>query len=183
MSFSRAESALQFRASTLEGDLTRKRLRERYVAIQFPDYQAVRNDPAAVIRLARELYDDGERRLSTEVLILAVQDKPLEKSIALALAELAYLADDASLYCAVAGYIRDTFPRAPENLMVSALGRHIAPRHAAFVLPSAHTATGSFGSPYTIPGWSQAGESDDDTQAQADFRKLVMGTRVAGQTQ
>lgn len=183
MSFSRAESALQFRASTLEGDLTRKRLRERYIAIQFPDYQAVRDDGASVIRLARELYDDGERRLSTEVLILAVQERPQEKSTALALLELAYLADDASLFCAVAGYFRETFPRAPENLIVNALGRHIAPRHAAFVLPSAHAATGSYGSPYTIPGWSQAGNNEDDTQAQTDFRKLVMGTRIAGHPQ
>ncbi|MBL8513179.1 MAG: hypothetical protein JNJ55_04235 [Betaproteobacteria bacterium] len=188
MSFSRAESALKFRASTLDGDLTRKRLRERYVAIQFPDYQAVRADIPAVIRLARELFDDGERRLATEVLILAAQDNPQEKSIPLALLELAYLADDASLYCAVAGYFRDNFPRAPENLTVSALGRHIAPRHAAFLAPAAangtvSNGTGRFGSPYTIPGWSQTGADDADIAAHADFRRLVIGTRVAGQTQ
>ncbi|MBL8519583.1 MAG: hypothetical protein JNK75_02835 [Betaproteobacteria bacterium] len=178
MSFSRAESALQFRASTLDGDLARKRLRDRYIAIQFPDYQAVRADPVAVVRLARELHDDGERRLSTEVLILAVQDRPQEKSLVLALVELAYLADDAGLFCAVAGYFRDTFPKAAENATIGALGRHIAPRHPAFVVRGGPAQ----GSPYTIPGWSQDGERGEDIRAQAEFRHLAMGGRHAGRS-
>ena len=177
MSFSRAESALQFRASTLEGDLTRKRLRERYIAIQFPDYLAMRHDAAAIVRLARELYEDGEKRLATEVLILAVQDRPQDKSLPLALLELAYLGDDASLYAAAAGYFRDTFPRAPENLTVTALGRHIAPRNAQFL--GADT-TGAFASPYTIPGWSLRGMVESDAAVQAEFRHLVLGGGAPG---
>jgi hypothetical protein len=179
MSFSRAESALQFRASTVDGDLTRRRLRERYLAIQFPDYLAVKQDAAAVVRLARELYDDGERRLAAEVLILAAQDKPGEKSYVLALLELAYLADDASLYCAAAAHFKEQFPRATENANVNALGRNIAPRHAQFF---ASGSTGSFVSPYTIPGWSLAGADQTDASAHADFRRLVLGLSRSGST-
>ncbi len=170
MSFSRAESALHFRASTLEGDLARKRLRDRYIAIRFPDFQAVRTDPRLVIRLARELHDDEEHRLATEVLILAVQDHPQDKSVALALLELAYLADDAELFCATAAYFREAFPKEKENADIVTLGRHIAPRHAAFLTRGGS----SQGSPYTIPGWSQTGAVQDDAEAHAAFRQHLM---------
>jgi hypothetical protein len=182
MSFSRAESALLFRASTLDGDLTRKRLRERYIAIQFPDYLAVKHDSAAIVRLARELYDDGEKRLSTEVLLLAAQEKPTEKSFVLALLELAYLADDASLYCAAATVLRDKFPRAAEHATVTALGRHIAPRHAQFFTRAddGQSGTGGYASPYTIPGWSLKGSTDTDGSAQAEFRRHILGDAHAG---
>ncbi len=178
MSFSRAESALQFRAHSLDGDLARKRLRERYIAIQFPDYLAVRDDSSSVIRLARELHDDGERRLASEVLILATQDHPQDKSFVLALLELAYLSDDAELFCAVATYFRDTFPKALENNVINTLGRHIAPRHAAFVSSGKSTQ----GSPYTIPGWSQTGALRNDAEAHAEFRQFLLSMRLAGQS-
>ena len=70
MPVTRAETALSFRASHLVADLRRKRLRDRYIAVQFPDLAAIRGKAGPIIRLARELFDEGERRLGAEALIL-----------------------------------------------------------------------------------------------------------------
>ena len=136
MAFTRVETALAFRPSRLNADLRRKRLRDRYVAVQFPDLAALlgktAGKPEQVIRLARELFDEGERRLGTEALTIAVQESPQDRSLPLALLELAYLAQEETLFSDVARYFEDQFPTAAENATITRMGGHIAPRSGQF---------------------------------------------------
>lgn len=172
MTLTRAETALSFRASQLQSDLRRKRLRDRYIAVQFPDLAAVRGKSALVIRLARELFDEGERRLGTEALILAVQESPQDKSLPLALLELAYLSQEATLFSGVARYFEDKFPDAAENAAIARMGSQIAPRSAQFFGRARTVST--MEAAYCIPGWSLAGSEVGDDQLRTDFRNAML---------
>lgn len=174
MTLTRAETALSFRASQLNSDLRRKRLRDRYVAVQFPDLAAVRGKSALVIRLARELFDEGERRLGTEALILAVQESPQDKTLPLALLELAYLSQEDTLFSGVARYFEDKFPDAAENAAIARMGSQIAPRSAQFF--GRAKAVSTMEAAYCIPGWSLAGSESGDDQLRTDFRNAMLGT-------
>ena len=176
MSFTRVETALAFRPSRLNSDLRRKRLRDRYMAVQFPDLTALMGKnggkPELVIRLARELFDEGERRLGTEALTLAVQESPQDRSLPLALLELAYLAQEATLFSDVARYFEEQFPSAPENLTITRMGGHISPRSGQFFGRIPETSRQE--SAYRIPGWSLVGCALGDDVQHTHFRNGLL---------
>lgn len=179
-SFTRAETALSFRATTLDADLGRKRLRERYLAVQFPDFIAARGRPEAVVRLARELFDEGERRLAIEVLTLGIQENPKTRAFVLALLELAYLAEDAALFSAAADFFHREFPGAPEHAQVLGMGALVAPRSPTF-FGRARDKDGKERKPdegarYRIPGWSLLGSPTTDDAASMDFRDQLLAS-------
>lgn len=176
MSFTRVETALAFRPSRLNSDLRRKRLRDRYVAVQFPDLAPllgkIGGKPEGVIRLARELFDEGERRLGSEALTLAVQESPQDRSLPLALLELAYLAQEATLFSDVAKYFEDHFPTAPENATITRMGGHLSPRSGQFF--GRHPKNSPWESAYCIPGWSLVGSASGDDIQHMNFRNGLL---------
>ncbi len=177
MTVTRAETALSFRASQLVADLRRKRLRDRYIAVQFPDLAAIRGKSGPIIRLARELFDEGERRLGAEALILAVQESPQDKSLPLALLELAYLAQEITLFSGTARYFENHFPAAAENVVIARMGLHIAPRNAQFF--GRQPVNAALESAYRIPGWSLAGSPSGDDRLRTAFRAAMTAGAAA----
>ncbi|MBL8517186.1 MAG: hypothetical protein JNM76_09470 [Betaproteobacteria bacterium] len=158
-----------FRARSLDGDLHRSRLRQRYLESQFPDYAALKARGAAsaeIIALANSLYEDGEKRIAAELLTVALQDHPQDKSLWLALAELYYLEADAAQFAALFEAFFAAFSDAAERTELRRLGARLDPMNALFreASPTRHE---------TIPGWLRPARPPGDDDAAANVHRLL----------
>ncbi len=134
--------------SQLPLDAATRRLRERYIAarfLQFPEPANALKNTSNVMRWARQLLDDEQPNLATELLQLALEESHSQKPVWLFLIELAYLGNDPATFGELSELFRQRFPDADTLPVIDAMGNKLLPGDPRF----AHAVN-----PVILPDWS-----------------------------
>jgi hypothetical protein len=157
------------------------RIRDRYMAARFPG--AVRSaadlaDAAHVIKAARLYFEDGLASRARELLDLAMQEHPGTESVWLAALEIAFLAQDAERFVAVAHAFRNKHPESPDWAEIARLGHRLAPMHPRFAEAGAAREFDHLGPWPHLPNWIQANWDLTGEVAGIELRARLMATAV-----
>jgi hypothetical protein len=158
----------------------RARLRDRYIAARFPGMArgaSALHEIEHVIHTARLFFEDGKVDRAHELLALAVQESPRDKSLRLAQLEIAFLCADADAYTPLAFAFDAAFPGSPEWADVSRLGRALAPSQPRFEASSGAGASAHAHAHYgpwpDTPNWIQASWDLTSDVLAADFHRAI----------
>ncbi len=150
--------------SKVQQDAGTRRLRDRYIATRFAQFSepgiALRHT-SEILRLARQLLDDDQARLATELLYLALEEDAQQRRIWLFLIELAFLGEDVTQFSELADGFKARFMMAddrdtPESLeeekvvaennkIIDVMGIELAPNDPRYA---------NAGAPVMLPNWS-----------------------------
>jgi hypothetical protein len=150
--------------SSIAQDANKRRLRDRYLATRFPQFQepgaALRN-AGDVARWARQLLDDDQPRLAEELLQLALEEDPGQRALWLFRIELAFLNSDEGTFNTLADEFKRRFgddPACSEAIgTIDAMGVELDPADPRYA---------NAGPPQLLPNWStpDMGERDEVKQ-------------------
>ncbi len=165
--------------SKVQQDAGTRRLRDRYIATryaQFPEPGIALRHTNDILRWARQLLDDDQPRLATELLHLALEEEPKQRRVWLFLLELAFLNEDANGFNELAdefkkrfvtpdmqsgqGTTEDEKEIAENNKIIDVMGVELAPNDPRYA---------NAGEPTMLPNWSTP---DSAERNEAGQRKL-----------
>jgi hypothetical protein len=165
--------------SKVQQDAGTRRLRDRYIAtryVQFPEPGIALRHTNDILRWARQLLDDDQPRLATELLYLALEEEPKQRRLWLFLLELAFLNDDATQFNELAdefkrrfvtpdlqsgqGTTEDEKEIVENNKIIDVMGVELAPNDPRYA---------NAGEPTMLPNWSTP---DSAERNEAGQRKL-----------
>ena len=154
--------------SALPADPAAHRLRDRYIAARFRQFlqptDALR-DTSTIMRCARQLLDDEHPRVATELLQLALEEKPSQRPLWLCLIELAYIGNDAAAFSEFSDAFKQLFPNAESLPVIDAMGNKLLPSDPRF----RHAVN-----PVILPDWSTPeSEMRDELRQQKLHAALV----------
>ena len=141
------------------GDAAQRRIRDRYISLRFPGVALSSADLAAserVIKAARLYFDEKKTDRALELLELAIEQSGADESLRLAQLEIAFLARDARLYCALAREFQSSHAASSQLEEVSRLGRALAPDDPIFGAAQPLRAHEHYGPWPDTPNWIQA---------------------------
>jgi hypothetical protein len=165
--------------SKVQQDIGTRRLRDRYIATryaQFPEPGIALRHTNDILRWARQLLDDDQPRLASELLHLALEEEPKQRRVWLFLLELAFLNEDATAFNELAdefkkrfvtpdlqsgqGTTEDEKEIAENNKIIDVMGVELAPNDPRYA---------NAGEPTMLPNWSTP---DSAERNEAGQRKL-----------
>lgn len=150
--------------SKVQQDAGMRRLRDRYIATRFAQFSepdiALRHT-SEILRWARQLLDDDQARLATELLYLALEENPQQRRVWLFLIELAFLGEDVRQFNELADGFKARFMMADDldrpdsleeekeivenNKIIDVMGIELAPNDPRYA---------NAGEPVMLPSWS-----------------------------
>jgi hypothetical protein len=154
----------------------RRKLRDRYIAARFPGLArggADLADCAAMIDMARLLFEDGRAALALELLELCASEAPTAAAPRLAALELRFLQRDAAGFVAAARAFNRSHPDHEAWEEVTRLGRALAPAEALFGAATAARAHEHYGPWPHLPNWIQAPWDLTAEVCAADFHRAL----------
>src|SRR5258706_13664374 len=116
-------------------DARREKIRDRYIGVRFAGVArsaADLQDATRVIKAARLAFEEGHPDSALELLELAIEQSPFEKSLWLAELEIAFLTRNAERFVESARAYRAAHPQSTEWGEVERLGRALAPDDELF---------------------------------------------------
>ena len=162
-------------------DARRAKIRDRYVSVRFAGVArsaADLQDPVRVIKASRLAFEEGHPDSALELLELAIEQNPFEKSLWLAELEIAFLVRDAVRFVESARAFRAAQPKSAEWTEVERLGRALAPDDELFATHGGPRAHEHYGPWPHLPNWIQAPWDLTAEVVGADFRRAML--REAG---
>src|SRR5260221_4227087 len=129
-------------------DARRAKIRDRYVSVRFAGVArsaADLQDAARVIKASRLAFEEGHPDSALELLELAIEQSPFEKSLWLAELEIAFLTRNAERFVESARAYQAAHPKSAEWAEVAHLGRALAPASDLFEGRSALRANEHYG--------------------------------------
>jgi hypothetical protein len=162
----------------------RRKIRDRYISARFPGVARGSNelqDPAAVIKSARLLFEEEQAELALELLELAVEETPHESQLWLARLEILFLLRDRDGFVATARAFQDAHRFHEAWPEVERLGRAIAPDEPLFGATAGPRDHEHYGPWPHLPNWIQAPWDLTAEVVAADFHRAVtrMTARLA----
>ncbi len=153
--------------SKVQQDAGTRRLRDRYIATrfaQFPEPGIALRHTSEMLRWARQLLDDDQARLATELLYLALEEEPQQRRVWLFLLELAFLNEDVTQFNELSDGFKARFVMADagddannanaqdeeneiaeNNKIIDVMGIELAPNDPRYA---------NAGAPAMLPNWS-----------------------------
>jgi hypothetical protein len=158
-------------------DARRTKIRDRYVSVRFEGVArsaADLQDPARVIKASRLKFEEGHPEGALEILELAIEQNPFEKSLWLAELEMAFLLRDVERFVDSARAYRAAHPKSAEWSEVERLGRALAPTETLFGARQGPRAHEHYGPWPNLPNWIQAPWDLTAEVSGADFRRAML---------
>ncbi len=158
-------------------DARRAKIRDRYVSVRFAGVArsaADLQDAARVIKASRLAFEEGHPDSALELLELAVEQNPFEKSLWLAELEMSFLLRDAERFVDSARAFRAAHPASAEWSEVERLGRALAPAETLFGARQGPRAHEHYGPWPNLPNWIQAPWDLTAEIVAADFRRAML---------
>jgi len=158
-------------------DARRTRIRDRYIGVRFEGTArsaADLQDPARVIKASRLAFEEGHAESALELLELAIEQNPFEKSLWLAELEVSFLLRDAERFVDSARAYRAAHPQSAEWAEVERLGRAIAPAETLFGARQGPRTHEHYGPWPHLPNWIQAPWDLTAEVSGADFRRAML---------
>jgi hypothetical protein len=124
-----------FDISKLVDHQTERRLRDRYVSSRFPQFGEPRESlrhTSNILRWARQLIEDEQPRLAHELLQLAIEEDPNQRSIWLALIELTFLDGNVAVFDELADAFETRFYRDEAIPAIRAMGHDLSPHDSRY---------------------------------------------------
>jgi O6-methylguanine-DNA--protein-cysteine methyltransferase len=160
-----------FDISQLADRATERRLRDRYVSTRFPQFGEPRESlrhTGNVLRWARQLIEDEQPRLARELLQLAIEEDPTQRSVWLALIELAFLDGDVPKFDELATAFEKRFMRDEALRIIHAMGHDLSPLDTRYAAVAGEEAGG-----IEIPNWSVVEIPNRDENFQRRFHDAI----------
>ena len=158
-------------------DARRAKIRDRYVSVRFAGVArsaADLQDAARVVKASRLAFEEGHADSALELLELAIEQNPFEKSLWLAELEMAFLLRDAERFVDSARAYRAAHPKSAEWTEVERLGRALAPSEPLFGARQGPRAHEHYGPWPNLPNWIQAPWDLTAEVVAADFRRAML---------
>ncbi len=158
-------------------DTRRTRIRDRYISVRFEGTArsaADLQDPARVIKASRLAFEEGHAESALELLELAIEQNPFEKTLWLAELEMSFLLRDAERFVDSARAYRAAHPQSAEWAEVERLGRALAPTETLFGARQGPRAHEHYGPWPHLPNWIQAPWDLTAEVSGADFRRAML---------
>jgi hypothetical protein len=158
-------------------DARRTRIRDRYIGVRFEGIvrsAAELQDAARVIKASRLAFEEGHPESALELLELAIEQNPFEKSLWLAELETAFLVRNATRFVDSARAFRAAHPQSAEWPEVERLGRALAPGEELFGARQGPRAHEHYGPWPHLPNWIQAPWDLTAEVSGADFRRAML---------
>lgn len=130
-----AAPGINFDVAHVNSDVAKKRLRDRYIDVRFPQIAETNtslNNTSAVLRCARQFLDDERPALAVELLELALEEDPSQRAAWLFLIEYAFLESDAPRLAELAAAYAARFGRDDASVVIDAMGHELMPQHPQF---------------------------------------------------
>jgi hypothetical protein len=163
-------------------DARRAKIRDRYIGVRFAGVArsaAELQDAARVIKAARLAFEEGHPDSALELLELAIEQSPFEKSLWLAELEIAFLTRDAERFVESARAYQAAHPQSAEWVEVVRLGRALAPASDLFVGQGGIRAHEHYGPWPNLPNWIQAPWDLTAEVVGAEFRRAMLSEDAA----
>lgn len=157
-------------------DETRRKIRDRYIAIRFAGIIRSAADLAnapRIIRAARAAFEEDHADTALELLEIAIEQNVKEKTFWLADLEIAFLVRNAHRFVASARAFRATFPEAAEWKEIQRLGRALAPGETLFGARQGARSHEHYGPWPDLPNWILAPWDLTQEVAAADFHRAM----------
>ena len=158
-------------------DAHRARIRDRYIGVRFAGVARTAADlqnAARVIKAARLAFEEGHPESALELLELAIEQNPYEKSLWLAELEIAFLVRNPQRFVDSARAYLAAHPASAEWSEVERLGRSLAPGDELFAKRGAARAHEHYGPWPNMPNWIQAPWDLTAEVFAADFRRGML---------
>lgn len=162
----------------------RRKIRDRYISARFPGVARGSNElqnPEAVIKSARLLFEEEQAELALELLELAAEETPHESQLWLARLEILFLLRDREGFVATARRFQEVHRYHEAWPEVERLGRAIAPDEPLFGATAGPRDHEHYGPWPHLPNWIQAPWDLTAEVVAADFHRAVtrMTARLA----
>jgi hypothetical protein len=170
--------------SKVQQDVGTRRLRDRYIATryaQFPEPGIALRHTSDILRWARQLLDDDQPRLATELLHLALEEEPKQRRVWLFLLELAFLNEDANQFNELADEFKRRFVTtvsfdmqsasddekeiAENNKIIDVMGIELAPNDPRYA---------NAGEPTMLPNWSTPDSAERNEAGQRQLHAALV---------
>lgn len=170
--------------SKVQQDAGTRRLRDRYIATryaQFPEPGIALRHTSDILRWARQLLDDDQPRLASELLHLALEEEPKQRRVWLFLLELAFLNEDANQFNDLADEFKRRFVTpvsfdmqsasedekeiAENNKIIDVMGIELAPNDPRYA---------NAGEPTMLPNWSTPDSAERNEAGQRQLHTALV---------
>lgn len=158
-------------------DARRTRIRDRYISVRFEGVarsSADLQDPVRVIKASRLAFEEGHAETALELLELAIEQHPFERSLWLAELEMAFLLRMSERFVDSARAFRAAHPKSAEWPEIERLGRALAPDESLFGARQGPRAHEHYGPWPHLPNWIQAPWDLTAEVSGADFRRAML---------
>ena len=170
--------------SKVQQDAGTRRLRDRYIATryaQFPEPGIALRHTSEMLRWARQLLDDDQPRLATELLYLALEEEPKQRRLWLFLLELAFLNDDATQFNELADEFKKRFvtPERFDEINATDDEKEIAENHKIIDVMGIELVPNdpryaNAGAPTMLPNWSTPDSAERNEAGQRQLHAALL---------
>ena len=170
--------------SKVQQDAGTRRLRDRYIATryaQFPEPGIALRHTSEMLRWARQLLDDDQTRLATELLYWALEEEPKQRRLWLFLLELAFLNDDATQFNELADEFKKRFvtPERFDEINTTDDEKEIAENHKIIDVMGIELVPNdpryaNAGAPTMLPNWSTPDSAERNEAGQRQLHAALL---------
>lgn len=161
-------ASINFDVSHLQYDATKRRLRERYIEVRFPQFSdsntSLSNTPQVLV-WARQFLDEDKPGHAVELLELALEENANQREAWLFLIEYAFLDSDAPRVAELAAAYAARFGRDGATPVIEAMGHELAPNDPQFRHVTEKAA---------LPNWSSLAAAGRDEALQRTYHAALL---------